>query len=368
MENITAEEADVVPRHHRIIISVILMAITVTGIFGNTLTFIAYCLSRRLQTKTNMFVINLAAADILTCVCLPINTLALLLDVNVNTRSWLNTLCAVDYGGLGIFLTSSFMTLAFIAVNRYVLITKSTEAYRRIYRRKFTLIFISACWLFPTLTLTPQLVLGILYIGYDETLHACSEGSNPRWQHLSDMILMIVFGLPTVAIIYSYGRIYLFLRRHNKQMQEGMLSEPSRFVLLYFLGRHRPKGDGRKVKASPVSQNQVDITKNLFYILVAFFICLIPFIISDVLGANDIVFTYTKTLILFNSCINPILYGIKHPHFREVFYNILSRRWSEIPEPAFRWMNSRPSRSAVAGSKSKDLDAISMEVLEKSDA
>ncbi|KAJ8024387.1 Orexin receptor type 1 [Holothuria leucospilota] len=221
------------------------MAIMLVGVCGNTLIFVAYCLSRRLQTKTNIFVINLAAADILTCACLPITTLAILLDVNVNTRSWLDPLCAVDIGAIKISFNCSFTTLTLIALNRS---------------------------------------------GEDEG----------------------------------------------------------------------------KMNATPVTQNQVDITKNLFYIFVAFLICFGPVVVSEAIDANDIVKSYTSIIIVLNSCVNPIIYGIKHPHFRQILHCILSCSWSEIPEPAFRCVKSGLPSSAVAGSRGKHLNAISMAVSEMS--
>lgn len=228
MENFTAGEDDVVPIHHRIILSVILIAVTVTGIFGNTLIIIACCLSRRLQTKTNIFVINLTAADFLTCILLPIAALSLLIDVDENSRSWLDTLCTIDLEGIRIFLGCSVMTLAFIAVNRYVLITKSRETYRRIYQRKFIVIFISISWLYQVLSFIPQLAYGVLHFGYDEKLHACNVGTDHDQSPLYGILLIIGILLPIAMMVYSYGRIYLFVRHHNKQMQNVTSSELSR--------------------------------------------------------------------------------------------------------------------------------------------
>ncbi|KAJ8024380.1 Melanopsin [Holothuria leucospilota] len=371
MENVTQkgvlDNVEFVPKHFRILNSVILITITLVGIFGNTLIFIAYCLSRRLRTKTNIFVINLAVADILTCVCLPVVAFSLLVDVNVDTRSWLDTVCGIDFGATQIFVCSSFLTLAFIAVNRYVLITKSQETYKWLYQRKFILIFISISWLYPTLFVTLPLLFDIGYIGYDENMHACGALTDHPRSYLYDMIIVSNGTLPIAMIVYSYGQIYLFLKRHNKQMQEGRVSGTSSKLFRYVPNVLRSVRNAEKMNEGGVSRNQVDITKNLFYILVSFFICLTPHMISEVLDAHYLVISYTKLIITFNSCVNPILYGIKHPYFRQVFYSILSRRWDEIPEPAFRWMNSGSSFSAVTVSRSRDLDSTSMAVSWKID-
>lgn len=341
MENSTAAEVDVIPQGVRIVNSFILTAITVVGIAGNTLVFIAYCLSRRLQTKSNIFVINLATADFLTCLSLPVITFFLLLDVDGHTKPWMDILCTIDFGAFGIFVQTSFMTLAFIAVNRYVLITKSQKTYKWLYQRKFVFIFLCVSWLCPTFLVTLPLVFGALHIGYDENLHACGAlTDHPESHQIYNLISFCITIIQITMIVYSYGRIYLFLRRHNKKILEGKVKDR--------LERNAENKDTRRS-----SKHQVDITKNLFYILVSFFICITPFVISEILDAHYLVKLYTSLFLIFNSCVNPILYGVKHPHFRQVFYNILTRQWAEIPEPAFRWMIS-------AKSSDNNLDLTSM--------
>ncbi|KAJ8047113.1 Melatonin receptor type 1C [Holothuria leucospilota] len=222
MENGTAE-VEVTPQLHRIIHSVLLIAMALVGVCGNTLVFIAFCLSRRLQTKTNIFVVNLAAADILTCVCLPIISLSLLVDEGIHTKSWLNTLCAIDIGVIKISLRCSFMMLVFIAVNRYVLITKSQETYKRMFQTKFTVIFLCISWMYPILFVTSQSLSGVIHMGYDVKSHSCNLGSDHHL--LYGTLVFSTIALKITVIAYCYGRLYLFLRRHNKQMQKERVQE-----------------------------------------------------------------------------------------------------------------------------------------------
>ncbi|KAJ8024392.1 Rhodopsin, GQ-coupled [Holothuria leucospilota] len=353
MENVTGRDFDVFPKFHGIITYVIMTAVAVTGIFGNTLLFLAYWLSRRLQTKTNIFVINLATADMLTCVFL---SFSILLGASGLANAWLDSLCAVHMVALFIFTFCSMMTLAFISVNRYVLITKSKDTYERIYRKKFMFFFLCISWLFPILFVTTQLFFGrhVLF-GYDKTIQACTTGlGHPRSYLYEKLDLVYIFIVATI-IVYSYGRIYKFLRRHNKKMQNGIFSK-----------LFRSERDGGTISAVSLCQTQVNITKNLFFILLVFIICFGPLVIIEALQIhNDTAVAYSLTAAMVNSCVNPAIYGVKHPHFRQVLYCILSRRWSEIPEPAYRWMRSGLTSSVTAGSRSKDLGAISITVLEK---
>lgn len=95
---------------------------------------------------------------------------------------------------------------------------------------------------------------------------------------------------------------------------------------------------GRKV----ISQNQVDITKNLFFIVLAFLVLLIPQLVAEILDARPVVILHTSVLVTVICCINPVLYGLKHPFFRQVFKSIVMCRWTEIPQPAFKFLRPRP--------------------------
>lgn len=81
-------------------------------------------------------------------------------------------------------------------------------------------------------------------------------------------------------------------------------------------------------------RKEIDISKNLFYVIVTFLICMTPELIAETVDAGPVVILHTKMLVASNSFMNPILYGIKHPHFKLVFACILKRRWKGVPEPS----------------------------------
>ena len=82
------------------------------------------------------------------------------------------------------------------------------------------------------------------------------------------------------------------------------------------------------------TKRQVEITKNLFYVVCAFVACLAPFAIALVIPPSDPAIPWTSMIVIFNSAINPIIYGAKHPHFKEVFRHMLRCRYHMIPEPS----------------------------------
>ncbi|KAJ8024382.1 G-protein coupled receptor moody [Holothuria leucospilota] len=361
MENGTAGEV-VISKGDRLVASVVILLSMIAGIVGNTLVVIAFSLSRRLRTKTNVFVVNLATADILTCVSLPVVVLVLLLDVDMPAENWLNTLCAFNFAVTQIFIGTIFTTLALIAVNRYILITKSKETYKRIFRRKFIFLFLCMSWLYPTLFVVLPLISGIGRIGYNYKVHTCGVRAEHSGSLLYSAIVSSSLTIPTTMIIYCYGGIYLFLRRRNKQMQGVRPPKKGRGKKEeeMFSKSSGSAGDANNVKRKgSISQKQVDITKSLFYTLLAFFICFAPYTIGGIFNVPCRVELYTGMFLIFNSWVNPVLYGVKHPHFRQVFCSIMSRRWAEIPEPAFRWMTSSSMPSTTAGIRNKEFDSTS---------
>lgn len=110
-------------------------------------------------------------------------------------------------------------------------------------------------------------------------------------------------------------------------------------------GSIKPKRKKRRKKTvkSNLSRRQVEITKNLFYVLCAFLVCITPYLILLVFnddGPLAAFAPYAAACLMVNNCINWIIYATKHPHFKVVFKCILTCKWREIPEPV-GWLRDR---------------------------
>ena len=113
----------------RIIVAVMFLIAALVGSVGNTIVIIAVCLSRKLRTVTNVFVVNLAVADLLTSLFVPWNAVALLSLDGWPLPFWI---CSVAGAITYLCISASFYSLASIAVNRFILITKGLHAYQRV--------------------------------------------------------------------------------------------------------------------------------------------------------------------------------------------------------------------------------------------
>ncbi|KAJ8024874.1 hypothetical protein HOLleu_34908 [Holothuria leucospilota] len=99
--------------------------------------------------------------------------------------------------------------------------------------------------------------------------------------------------------------------------------------------------------------------------MVTYTICLTPQIVSELTDAQPFIILHTKILVAFNSCLNPIIYGVNHPHFREVFKCIVFRRWKDIPKPVLKWMNNSRSKESVKESHSKLGSNVSLKFISR---
>ncbi|XP_063961371.1 G-protein coupled receptor moody-like [Lytechinus pictus] len=91
-----------------------------------------------------------------------------------------------------------------------------------------------------------------------------------------------------------------------------------------------PTAANRRVPVKKGQDLETRITKNTFYVTLGFFLCIFPYGFY-ILGGEWFRVKGTplaQAFLLFNICMNPVIYGTKHPHFRVAIRNIFSRRLS----------------------------------------
>ena len=98
----------------------ILLILAVLGTFGNMLVIAAVILSRKLRHATNMFVLNLSIADLLTCAyVVPVQAVAVLSEFQIRSQM---SVCQSAAFLLVLCLGCSINSLTCIAINRYFLV------------------------------------------------------------------------------------------------------------------------------------------------------------------------------------------------------------------------------------------------------
>ncbi len=304
----------------RITLATIAILVTILGIFGNSLVILSVGLSQKLQNATNVFVTNLAVADLLTCCAIPWNVVALLSFDGWPVAEWL---CAVAAFTLFLCIGCSVWNLASIAINRYFVITLPVIKFRKLYTKRNLVVMVVLTWFVPALVIGVPIVAGAAELGYDEEHGTCSDkgsGMKTRFIHVAVQALVLLF-IPMIIIVVCYVKIYFHVRTHTKHMAIKASESVRNTPVLRQKVRNRNK--------QRMFRLQTEITKNSFYIVCAFLVCIIPFAIT--LSVFQEGSRYASIALLANAALNPLIYSVKHPYFKKIFYNILRCEWHSIP-------------------------------------
>lgn len=358
----------------RVIIAILFIIVFVLGTTGNSLTIFAVMLSRKLQNVTNVFVINLAVADLLTCLTISFNIVAMFRTIDWPAAS--HWMCSIAGGILLMCIGVSVYTLATIALNRYILITK-TSLFRKIYKPPVIAVWVALLWLIPfCITILPA-IFGLGALGYNPKYKTCSDISDEYLPHINsteayDFIQVAgIIPIPLFIIFFSYLSIILYVRKNAKNLLQykadrtkSMYGESTvntevlsistsdtlengnaTNVSLEMTGERTSKANTLNTKRrSTVSKREIQVTKNLFIVFCVFLICLIPYSICLAYDDSDPVIPYAVAILFFNSCLNPVIYATRFPNFKKIFLLILKCKWDKIPEPSPLLLRLRGSK------------------------
>ncbi|KAL7070758.1 hypothetical protein ACQ4LE_010158 [Meloidogyne hapla] len=191
----------------------ILVAMPISCIIGNTLVVAAVLSNKSLQTPTNYLLLSLACADLMVgTMVMPFH-----IYMTVNSLHWhLSISICYMYCVLDVLAsTSSIIHLLLISMDRLVAATKPAE-YKTHKHRRRVYISILFCWVFSVL-----LSLPLVFGSNAETRlfliekHHCGI-YNPTYMFSSSIF---AFFLPLIFMSIIYGYIFYTLRRRLRAIQ-----------------------------------------------------------------------------------------------------------------------------------------------------
>ena len=101
--------------------AIVLVCIIVLAIGGNIMVILTILRHRGMRTRTNMFIVNLAVADILVAALdMPVSL------ITIAEGDWIfsQTLCVLNGFTMALFLICSIHTLMYISIHKYISITR----------------------------------------------------------------------------------------------------------------------------------------------------------------------------------------------------------------------------------------------------
>ncbi|KAM6177970.1 alpha-2B adrenergic receptor [Rhynchocyon petersi] len=179
-------------------------------IFGNALVILAVLTSRSLRAPQNLFLVSLAAADILVAtLIIPFSLANELLGYWYFRHTWCEVYLALDV----LFCTSSIVHLCAISLDRYWAVSRALEYNSKRTPRRIKCIILTVWLIAAAISLPP-----LIYKG--------DQGAQPRerpqcklnqetWYILSSSIGS--FFAPCLIMILVYLRIYLIAKRSSSR-------------------------------------------------------------------------------------------------------------------------------------------------------
>ncbi|XP_787129.2 rhodopsin, GQ-coupled-like [Strongylocentrotus purpuratus] len=325
--NVTSE-LSVVAFNHRAIVAAILLVFALVGLFGNALVIISVIVSRKLRTITNVLVVNLAFADFMACTFLPFQSAGLLSQTG---RYPLHEMvCAAVAAVQYISACCSVYTLVAIAFVRWYVITRSIRGHQGLHTPKKIAIMVVIIWIISISFMVIPPVLGIGTLGYSVYYSICSVTDTNEQGGYFVVLLWTLIAIALLLTLLFYIRILRHVLRHNKQFRD-------KYAVDEEAGSSSTEAHQNKASSSisagscppmikAINRKEIEITKNLFMVVCVFMLCFLGTIVNFIIPGSSVLTIYSTMILLVNSIVNPIIYGLKHPNFQEVFNKILCCR------------------------------------------
>ncbi|XP_078689110.1 somatostatin receptor type 5-like [Branchiostoma floridae x Branchiostoma belcheri] len=288
-----------------VVLPVFYSIIFVVGLFGNLVVITVILKYHKMRSVANMYILNLAIADLCLLCVLPF------LTTNVFLGYWPfgGVMCKVVVGASNLNGFASFLFLMTLSIDRYHAMVHPLKSrkYRTIRRCKWACF---AVW-------TGGLLMDLPYIIFANTeeqqqkLQCILDWPNQYLDQLATVFSFVIgFAIPVTVIIVCYWAILVCLRRSDQPCLRGTTS-------------------------SQTQASRRRLTVLVLVVVIVFVVCWLPyhlFAISRLLIDPEVIFSDPKTanivqnvalsfnvLAFANSCVNPILYSFLGKNFRQSF-------------------------------------------------
>ncbi|XP_054470478.1 C-C chemokine receptor type 6 [Anoplopoma fimbria] len=308
------------------------------GLIGNALVILTYVFYKRTKTMTDVYLYNVAVADLIFVVALPF-------IIYNEQHSWLmgSVACKILRSAYSINLYSGMLLLACISGDRYIAIVQARKSFgARARSLTYSRLICSAVWVFAVALTLPTL----LYTERFEEKSLEAQTTNVMCQMsfsktetaklmkvvVPSLQIAIGFLLPLLVMVFCYSSIVCtLLRAQSTQRQKAV-----RVILA---------------------------------VVVVFIMCHLPYnvtLLSHTLSlfkersceAEKIklqVLAVSRSIAYFHCCLNPILYAFIGVRFRSHFKQIILDLWCFSKKYIYTARSSRaPSDICITGRMSSD--------------
>ncbi|XP_052090654.1 G-protein coupled receptor moody-like [Mytilus californianus] len=272
------------------------------GCAGNVMVLLAVRKVKKLQTVSNIFVLNLSVCDLLIVVCvLPFNIYTYIAD------GWFTATYLCKFiGFLGYTLSgTTIITITMIAYNRYKLVL-DPGGYMTLYTNRNITFMLVVAWFVPVICLIPALTGLWGNFGYVAMMVSCNLLLDHKNQLFKIFLMIIRAVIPCGLIVYYYVRIYhTTLRSHHRLTQNSRQ--------LSSLDIHNQRREMR-------------MTRMMLMIFIVFALSYFPCTITGIVDWNTVLskqfHMFCQLSLFIGSAINPLIYGLMNLQFRNAYIRI----------------------------------------------
>lgn len=288
--------------HHQdktssVVITFIYFVVCAVGLCGNALVIYVILRYAKMKTVTNIYILNLAVADVLCMMSLPFIALQLALVHWPFGEALCRVIMTVD--SLNQF--TSIFCLMVMSIDRYLAVVHPIKSTKWRKPRVAKLINLTV-WVVSLLVILPTMIFSGL-----NKVPVCGI----VWPEPQDVYY-------TAFIIYTF-----FI---------GFFLPLAVICLCYLLIIVKVKSSGMRVGSTKRKRSERKVTRMVSIVVAVFVLCWLPFYIFNVTSVTSSInptsavkstFDFVVVLGYANSCANPILYAFLSDNFKKSFQNVL---------------------------------------------
>jgi len=279
----------------------------ILGVSGNLLVIWTFLKTKSLRTAPNMLLVNLALGDMCFSA---VNGFPLLTISSINKRwVWGRLFCEI-YGFVGgIFGLMSINTLAWIAIDRFYVITNPLNAAQTMTKKR-AFIILMVIWANSALWSVPPFFGWGAYVPEGFQTSCTFDYLTQTMNNYTFVIGMYMFGFifPVAIIFFCYLGIVRAIFAHHAEM----MATASR------MGATATKADADK-------KSEIQIAKVAAITIGTFMLSWTPYAIVGVFGMikphsemfiHPLLSEIPVMLAKASAAYNPVIYALSHPRFR----------------------------------------------------
>ena len=332
------------PLSAKIVVGIICGVMVMVVLVGNTFVVVAVAKFRRLRTKANILLLNLAIADITVAVfVMTFSTMRVLSDGN-----WLlgMFMCKFWMSMDVLCCTASILNLCMISLDKYWAITRPLSYKRDMSWRRIAYM-VTFVWICSGVISFVPIFSG-LYARPDASHEICGVNFTVN-KYYAIVSSMTSFYVPLAVMLFTYCRIYVIARSQALRIEEEMtrseylersspqcsLRSSPQLTGMEENGESVASGSNSRRRSRSITR-EYKAVRTLGLIMGCFILSWLPFflmyVIMNFCGESCELSTHAEDAITWlgyaNSLMNPLIYNFRNRDFRYAFKVIANKLFS----------------------------------------